>query len=239
MSLAILCRLIADGAQAAAGLQHAVERVLRLEVVVGLADVDAQLLREHGADARRRTPGACSRRCRRRCRRAPLRKAPPARAAGAPIAAFDLAGVAEELLAEADGRRVLEVRAAGLDDAPELAATSPRSAGLQARRARERACRRSRRAPATWMAVGITSFEDWPLLTWSFGWTSFEPRSPPRISRGAVGDDLVRVHVRGGAGAGLEDVDHEVVVELAVDDLARGLLDARPIGRARGGRGPR
>src|SRR5437016_2828717 len=24
---------------------------------------------------------------------------------------------------------------------------------------------------ATWIAVGITSFEDWPMFTWSFGWT--------------------------------------------------------------------
>ena len=37
----------------------------------------------------------------------------------------------------------------------------------------------------------------------------------------AVGDDLVGVHVGRGAGAGLEDVDHELVVELAVGDLVR------------------
>ena len=35
---------------------------------------------------------------------------------------------------------------------------------------------------ARWMAVGITSLEDWPMLTWSLGWTgSLEPSSPPRI----------------------------------------------------------
>ena len=33
------------------------------------------------------------------------------------------------------------------------------------------------------MAVGITSFDDWPALTWSLGWTgSREPSSPPSIS---------------------------------------------------------
>ncbi len=37
-------------------------------------------------------------------------------------------------------------------------------------------------AAASWMAVGMTSFEDWPRLTWSLGWTSLEPRSPPMIS---------------------------------------------------------
>ena len=32
------------------------------------------------------------------------------------------------------------------------------------------------------IAVGITSFEDWLAFTSSFGCTSFEPSSPPRIS---------------------------------------------------------
>ena len=33
------------------------------------------------------------------------------------------------------------------------------------------------------IAVGKLSLEDWPLLTWSFGWTGFlEPFSPPSIS---------------------------------------------------------
>jgi hypothetical protein len=37
-------------------------------------------------------------------------------------------------------------------------------------------------AAASWIAVGMTSFEDWHRLTWSLGWTSRDPRSPPRIS---------------------------------------------------------
>src|SRR4051812_49210491 len=36
------------------------------------------------------------------------------------------------------------------------------------------------RAAATCIAVGNASFEDWPRLTWSFGWTSdFSPSLPP------------------------------------------------------------
>ena len=36
---------------------------------------------------------------------------------------------------------------------------------------------------ATCIAVGKVSFEDWPMFTWSFGWTGFfEPISPPSIS---------------------------------------------------------
>ncbi len=34
------------------------------------------------------------------------------------------------------------------------------------------------RRAETWIAVGITSFDDWPKLTWSFGWTG---PSPSRI----------------------------------------------------------
>ncbi len=38
-------------------------------------------------------------------------------------------------------------------------------------------------ATATCIAVGNVSFDDWLMLTWSFGWTGFlEPISPPSIS---------------------------------------------------------
>ena len=40
----------------------------------------------------------------------------------------------------------------------------------------------------------------------------------------AIGDDLVRVHIRGGSGAGLIDVDGEFRVELAVGDFLGGLF---------------
>jgi hypothetical protein len=34
-----------------------------------------------------------------------------------------------------------------------------------------------------WMAVGMTSLDDWQRLTWSFGWTGdLSPRAPPSIS---------------------------------------------------------
>ena len=42
---------------------------------------------------------------------------------------------------------------------------------------------------------------------------------------GPVGDDLVGVHIGRGAGAGLEDVEDEVVIKLAVDDLLGSLND--------------
>ena len=45
--------------------------------------------------------------------------------------------------------------------------------------------------------------------------------------RGAVGDDLVRVHIRGCAGACLEDIEDELDIVLAVHDLLRGRFDRR------------
>ena len=39
------------------------------------------------------------------------------------------------------------------------------------------------RAAATCIAVGKLSLDDWPLLTWSLGWTgALPPRLPVRIS---------------------------------------------------------
>ena len=42
---------------------------------------------------------------------------------------------------------------------------------------------------------------------------------------GAIGDHLVEVHVGLGAGAGLPDHQRKMIVELAVDHLARGADD--------------
>ena len=43
----------------------------------------------------------------------------------------------------------------------------------------------------------------------------------------AVGDHLVGVHVRRGAGAALEHVEPELIVKLAVDDFLAGAFDPR------------
>ena len=55
------------------------------------------------------------------------------------------------------------------------------------------------------------------MLTWSLGWTPVACE---------LGDHLVGVHVGGGAGAGLEDVDRELVVVLAGADRLAGGGDA-------------
>ena len=74
-----------------------------------------------------------------------------------------LAGVPQELLAQADGRRVLQVRAPGLDDGMNSWAL----ASSDARRALSAGANSSRMASraAMWITVGITSLDDWPRLT--------------------------------------------------------------------------
>ena len=77
-----------------------------------------------------------------------------------------------------------------------------------------------------WTAVGKTSFDDCPMLTWSLGWTGFLlPTVAAEDLDRAVRDHLVGVHVAGGARPGLEDVDDELAVVLSGGDLVRGLDD--------------
>ena len=70
------------------------------------------------------------------------------------------------------------------------------------------------------MADGNTSLEDWEALTSSLGWTA-----PAQALGGQGGQDLVHVHVGGGARPGLEDVDGELGVPPARGHLDGGLGD--------------
>ncbi|MNF89850.1 hypothetical protein D3C84_723890 [compost metagenome] len=49
--------------------------------------------------------------------------------------------------------------------------------------------------------------------------------------QGDVGDHLVGVHVGRGAGAALDHVDHELLVEVAAHDARTGFADRRVLGR--------
>ena len=138
---------------------------------------------------------------------------------------FDLLGVAGEFLAEPHRGGVHQMGAADLDDVPEFLRLSVER-GLELFERGEELAVGATRAAATWMAVGMTSLLDCPMFTWSFGCTgSFEPIGLPASLRAAVRDDLVHVHVRARAGAGLENIDREMLVELAGDDFLRGLRD--------------
>ena len=151
---------------------------------------------------------------------------------------LDLRGVARELLPEADRHRVLQVGPADLDDRVERAGPSRRAACAGPRGPGSGVFWIPSRA-ATWIAVGITSLDDWPMLTASLGWTGRLAAADAVVELlvGDPGDHLVGVHVRRGAAAGLEDVDDELVVVLAVGDRLRGLDDRAR--RARRGAGSR
>ena len=132
---------------------------------------------------------------------------------------LDLAGVATELLAEADRRGVLEVRPAGLDHRPEglLAGDErgveslergeellfDRDSGRELERGRDDVVRG---LAAVDVVVGV----DAPAA---------------EAVRRQVRDDLVHVRIGRGAGAGLVDVDREVVVVAAFGDFGGGRGD--------------
>ena len=131
--------------------------------------------------------------------------------------------VAAELLAEGDRHRVHQVGAAGLDHVGELL--------------RLRLERRLRAPP-------IAGSRSWVDLAERREVDGGGEDVVGRLAHvdvvvgvapvaGEVGDHLVGVHVRGGARAGLEDVDRELVVVLAGGDRVAGRGDPRRRGRRR------
>ena len=123
--------------------------------------------------------------------------------------------VARELLAERDGDGVHPVGAARLDHVVELG-------GLRLERARERLHRRQQ------VVDGLVERRE------VHGRREDVVRRLAHVDvvvrvhalAGEVRDHLVRVHVRARPGAGLEDVDRELVVELARCDAIAGGGDA-------------
>ena len=97
-------------------------------------------------------------------------------------AVVELRDVAGELLAQGQRRGVLQVGPADLDDVAEGFGLGVQRAP-QAPHVRDDVAARRAWTAATLMAVGKTSFDDWPLFTSSLGCTRRpSPRSPPRIS---------------------------------------------------------
>ena len=71
---------------------------------------------------------------------------------------------------------------------------------------------------ATWMADGKTSLDDCEAFTWSFGCTGLPRASVARVAMTSLVFMLLDV-----PGAGLEDVDREVLVPVALGDGGGGL----------------
>ena len=132
---------------------------------------------------------------------------------------LDLASVAAELLAEADGRGVLQVRPAGLDDGPEFLRLGLQR-GMELSQSGGKVlfdrCQRSDVNGRGDDVVGGLAHVDVVV-----GVDEAVATVAAEQLRGAVRDDLVGVGVGGRAGTGLEDVQHKVFVERAVDHFIR------------------
>ena len=154
-------------------------------------------------------------------------------------AVIDLLRVAGELLAQRQRRGVLHVGAADLDDVRERLAPCRSSALCRCASAGMQPVVRSPRPPAMCMAVGKVSFDDWPRLTWSLGWTGFfEPTVPPSISIARLEITSLAFMLDWVPEPVCQTTQREVVVELAVDHLlGRGDDGAAPAA-CRAGRAP-
>ena len=129
----------------------------------------------------------------------------------------DLGGVSGELLSERDRDRVHQVRPAGLDEVGELIGLALQGGAQLVQRGEE---------------VGVDLAQRRQVNGGRKDVVRGLPHVDVVVRVGSVarerGDHLVRVHVRRGPGASLEDVDRELVVVFAGGDLVAGLRD--PLG---------
>ena len=119
-----------------------------------------------------------------------------------------LGRVAAELLAQRHGHGVHQVRAAGLDDVVELACLGLERPGEALERGDQVVRQLVERGEVDGAREDVVR-----------GLAHVDVVVGMDVLAGERGEHLVRVHVRGGARAGLEDVDRELVVELARGDL--------------------
>ena len=138
------------------------------------------------------------------------------RGANALLGERDLRGVAAELLAEGDGHGVHQVGAPGLDDVLEALGLAREGALELLQRGQQLVLGDVERGEVHGGGKDVVG-----------GLAEVDVVVGVHALAGERGDDLVGVHVRGGAGAGLEDVDRELRVVLAGGDRGGGLLDAR------------
>jgi len=122
---------------------------------------------------------------------------------------FDLARVTAEFLAEADGRGVLQVRATDLQDVAEGLGFGEQCRVKLVQRGDELMDdgveSRKMNSGGDDVVAGLAAVDV------VVGMNGFIAALAAEEFDGAIGDDLIRVHVRGGAGAGLENIHDELV----------------------------
>ena len=76
------------------------------------------------------------------------------------------------------------------------------------------------------IALGMESFDDWPRLTWSFGWIgTFDPISPPRSSMARLAITSLGIHVCLGSRPRLPHHHGEMLGKATRDDFICSLND--------------
>ena len=205
------------------GEDHCVMRGQRLELVRCGAEIEAGDLGDLVGDHRVEALGRGEAGADRRAALCQLHK-PGQRALKALNAVGELLGVAGEFLAERDRCGVLSVRAADLDDVgPGL--------GLGVERVVEFLERRDE-AVGDFLGAGdvhggregvIGRLRHVAVIIRVH--RLLGAHLAAEYLDGAVGDDLIRIHVGLGAGPGLPDDKGEVLIELAVDHFVGGLDD--------------
>src|SRR5579862_261453 len=217
-----------DGLEQSAGLYQAVLGPLRLEVVGRLAEGDfraaPEVVHDLAGEVRMAVEAGADRGAAKRefldggdgvCRARPGK--------------FNLPRVAAEFLPQANGGGVHEVRAAYLDHVPEFCRFAVEGAFQFIQRRDELALDRFAHRDVD--GAGDDVVARLPVVDVVVRMDGIL-RADGRAGklRTPVRDDLVRVHVGAGAGAGLEDIDGEMRVERPVDDFLRGARDeGRPL----------
>ena len=134
-------------------------------------------------------------------------------------AVLNLAGVTTKFLAEPDGRGVLQMGAANFEDAVKFLRLALQSLAQGGQGRDEAPLHRLQRGDVDgrWNRVvaGLAAVDV------VVGMDLFAAALAAHQLDGAVGDDLIGVHVGRGAGAGLENVQHEFAVPLSIGHFLR------------------
>ncbi len=131
--------------------------------------------------------------------------------------------VGREFLSEADRRRVLQVGPARLDDAVELLAPGQEGLGQAVHRLEQGEQGGERREPHGGRDDVVGALRHVDVIVRVYRGV----RAPLTAENlvGPIGEDFVAVHVVAGAGAGLVDVDHELVPKITAEDFVGGRDD--------------
>ena len=215
-----------DRFELAARFHDRVFAALRFEMILRFAKCDAGALLEMPHHFARKIGMSIQARCRRPCRRARARCRTSIAFSARSLRIGDLLRVAGEFLPEPDRRRIHQMSAADLDDVPKFLR-------LRVERAVQFFQRRHETIFQLFGRADVNGGWDHVVARLAHVDVIVRMNGLARADRfagelaAAVRDHFVRVRVRARAGTGLENVEREMFVELALDHFFRRLDDER------------